>query len=82
MAKKYNLKIPEKLVKIFEVYIQFEPLTRYNTVSKYLNKVIDEDADRILNFLKSKHNENEDLKKILKEEKYQFVKKALNFDID
>ncbi len=82
MAKKYNLKIPEELVKIFEFYIQMEPFNRYSTISKYLNKVINDEADRILNFIRTEIKENEDMKEMLESQKYKELKKALNFDLE
>ena len=61
------------------VYIKLDPLEKFGTISQFFTKLIDEEANRILKFIKSKMDSDEDLKKLLKDPEYEEILKALEF---
>lgn len=82
MSKKYNLRVNEKLTKIFEVYIKLDPLKKHATISQYLTKLIEDDAERILDMFRSRLETDKELQALLKKQEYEEVLKAINFNSD
>ena len=81
MSKKYNLKISSEMIKVFDVYRKIDPLKRHSTISQFLNSIINEKANEILDILRSKIENNPEIEKILEEEKYKEVKRQLELDL-
>ena len=48
MADKYNLKVPLKLVEFFKNYINEHKELGYTFVSKYLLKLLQDEAERLM----------------------------------
>ncbi|MHA1488559.1 MAG: hypothetical protein ACTSRI_02755 [Promethearchaeota archaeon] len=81
MSSKYPLWINRKLIKIITIYIEMDPLQRYNTVSQYLNSLINEKANEIFDIIKSELKTNPDLKKVLQKKENEDVLKAIELNL-
>ena len=65
MDSRYTIKLSSVIRQILEIYMRFDPLKHHNTVSAYLKPVIYDKVNKILDYLESKMEENEELKEEL-----------------
>jgi hypothetical protein len=62
MVNKYTLKIPQKLVDVFQSYLDKHPELGYTFVSEFIRDVVREQAKELLEDLKGNKEKEEKIK--------------------